>query len=82
MENQYFSSEKSLCLACAVYSLGLLGADWDSLPHETRESLISLSEGGISMKDQTLSNILYGLGLLKVQWYGNILIITYNSFSS
>lgn len=67
MQKQHLSSDKSLCLACAVYSLGLLGADWASLPVETKEGLVSFSEG-VSLRDQTLSNLLYGLGLLKVQW--------------
>jgi hypothetical protein len=56
--------------------LGLLGADWDLLPNKTRHGLISLTAGDISIKDQSLSNILYGLGLLKAQWYTSMLIIS------
>ena len=29
---------RSLCLACSIYSLGLLGADWNELPAQVQES--------------------------------------------
>jgi hypothetical protein len=57
----------SLCLACSVYSLGMLGATWDRLPNKIRESFQE-SANARRMQDQTISNVVYGLSLLKTSW--------------
>ena len=61
------SSVGALCLACSIYSLGMLGATWDRLPHKIRESFM-LSATQRRMQDQTISNVIYGLSLLKASW--------------
>ena len=62
-------ASRSLCLACSIYSLGLLGAEWSQLPSQIRYRLASFAiKEGTSMKDQTLSNIIYGFGLMQAQW--------------
>jgi hypothetical protein len=57
----------ALCLACTVYSLGMLGATWERLPARIRYALM-LAAKSCSLRDQTISNVIYGLSLLKVQW--------------
>ena len=57
----------NLCLACTVYSLGLLKAKWSSLPMKLKETLVKAA-CSTSLKEQTLSNVFYGFGLLEVDW--------------
>ena len=61
------SSVGALCLACTIYSLGMLGATWDRLPLRIRESMMT-SAGQRHMQDQTISNVIYGLSMLKASW--------------
>ena len=61
------ASVGALCLACTIYSLGMLGATWDRLPHKIRESFM-VSSTQRRMQDQTISNVIYGLSLLKSSW--------------
>lgn len=61
------SSVGALCLACTIYSLGMLGATWDRLPLRIRESMM-ISAGQRHMQDQTISNVIYGLSMLKASW--------------
>ncbi len=57
----------NLCLACTVYSLGLLKAKWNNLPMKLKDTLVKAA-CSISLKEQTLSNVFYGFGLLEVDW--------------
>lgn len=57
----------NLCLACTVYSLGLFKAKWSNLPMKLKNMLIKAA-CSISLKEQTLSNVFYGFGLLEVDW--------------
>ena len=61
------ASVGALCLACSIYSLGTLGASWDRLPTRIRE-LFMITAGQRMMTDQTISNVIYGLSLLKAPW--------------
>eukprot|EP01041_Mallomonas_annulata_P011850 gene11850-24840_t len=58
---------EELCLACSVYSLGQMGASWDSLPNEIRYVFTKSSKDGV-LFDQTMSNLVYGLSTLNAQW--------------
>ena len=57
----------NVCLACTIYTLGLLGARWEQLPLRLREILCRTAER-TDLRDQVLSNILYGLALMEVSW--------------
>lgn len=61
------ASVGALCLACTIYSLGMLGASWDRLPNKIRESIMNAANKR-NMQDQTISNVIYGLSLLKASW--------------
>jgi hypothetical protein len=61
------TSVGTLCLACSIYSLGLLGATWDDLPNRIKDCFMQSAKLR-HMQDQTISNVIYGLGLLKVNW--------------
>ena len=56
-----------LCLACSMYSLGVLGAQWSRLPHKTRALLLNASTK-TRLVDQSIANIVYGLSLLDAKW--------------
>ena len=45
----------------------MLGATWDRLPLRIRESMMT-SAGQRHMQDQTISNVIYGLSMLKASW--------------
>jgi hypothetical protein len=57
----------AICLTCTVYSLGMLEAGWENLPREVRMSLTG-SITGQTLVDQALSNVIYGLSLMQVEW--------------
>lgn len=57
----------SLCLACTIYSLGLLGARWETLPPQISAHIVRTAESK-PLSDQTLSNTLYGLSLMGADW--------------
>lgn len=57
----------SLCLACTIYSLGLLGARWETLPPQIAAHIVRTADGK-PLCDQTLSNTLYGLSLMGADW--------------
>jgi hypothetical protein len=61
------ASVGALCLACTIYSLGMLGATWDRLPYKIRECFMNAANQR-NMQDQTISNVVYGLSLLKASW--------------
>ena len=54
-------------LACAIYSLGLLGAKWDHLPPGIAQHLVSSSRA-LPLTDRALSNVIYGLSLMQAEW--------------
>lgn len=56
-----------VCLACTVYSLGMLGAPLTSLPQDVPD-LIAQAARALPLTDQTLSNTLYGLSLMGAEW--------------
>jgi hypothetical protein len=56
-----------VCLACMVYSLGMLGAQVGSLPAEVCRHVVSSARQS-PLTDQTLSNTLYGLSLMGAEW--------------
>lgn len=57
----------SLCLACTIYSLGLLGARWEALPPQIGAHIVRTAQSR-PLSDQTLSNTLYGLSLMGADW--------------
>lgn len=57
----------NLCLACSVYSLGILGAHWKGLPTGIRNLLLQ-SALSSRLSDQTIANVVYGLSLLEANW--------------
>lgn len=57
----------SISLACCVYSLGLMGASWERLPAKIKDTF-RMSMEGKSLRDQTISNVVYGMSLLQVEW--------------
>ena len=61
------SGSGQLCLACTIYSLGMMEVDWQSLPARIKYLLIEASTH-IQLRDQTLSNVIYGLSLMGVRW--------------
>jgi len=61
------SSIGCLCLACTIYSLGLLGAKWSELPPDISRHII-LTAQSRPLTDQTLSNTMYGLSLMQAEW--------------
>lgn len=66
-EFEYISMSGNL-LSCCIYSLGVCGAVWTQLPSTFRNILISSLES-CAIVDQTLSNIVYGFSLMKIDWY-------------
>jgi hypothetical protein len=58
-----------LCLACSLYSLGLMGATWETIPGRIRH-IFMRAAAREELKDQTISNVVYGLSLLKASWAG------------
>lgn len=59
----------NVCLACITYCMGKYGAQWKDLPKvlcATLEKELALSDS--SLADQTLSNTVYGLGLMSARW--------------
>lgn len=56
-----------VCLGCTVYSLGMLGAQWSSLPTEVASHIVRTAQSR-PLADQTLSNTLYGLSLMGAEW--------------
>lgn len=57
----------NISLACCVYSLGLMGASWERLPVRLKDTFLH-SMAGKGLRDQTISNIIYGMSLLKAEW--------------
>jgi hypothetical protein len=60
-------SMNSVCLGCTVYSLGMLGARWESLPPEIAQHIVRTARAR-PLADQTLSNALYGMSLMGAEW--------------
>lgn len=62
----------SLCpkgLAMSIHGLGRMGASWDALPLALRSSILSsLVNISPELNAQEVSNVLYGLGKVKVDW--------------
>jgi len=56
-----------LCLACSLYSLGMMGAQWDKIPHRIQH-IFMRTAAREELRDQTISNVVYGLSLLKTSW--------------
>ena len=50
-------------LACTVYSMGVLGVPWQELPREV-QAQVSRTATGVTMRDQTMANVVYGLALM------------------
>ena len=57
----------SLCLACTIYSLGLMQADWETLPQVFKD-IFERSAHENRLRDQEISNTLYGLCLMQASW--------------
>eukprot|EP01038_Epipyxis_sp_PR26KG_P013231 gene13231-17731_t len=57
-----------LCLACTVYSLGVLGFNWNDLPYHVR-NMISKSCCSQPLREQIIANIIYGLCQLEAKWF-------------
>jgi hypothetical protein len=60
-------SMNSVCLGCTIYSLGMLGARWESLPPEIAQHIVRTARAR-PLVDQTLSNALYGMSLMGAEW--------------
>lgn len=57
----------ALCLPCVVYSMGLMKANWNFLPQSFRDVLAAAASTR-SLRDQEISNTIYGLCLMQVTW--------------
>lgn len=57
----------SLCLACTIYSLGLMQANWETLP-QIYKDIFERAAHENSLRDQELSNTIYGLCLMQASW--------------
>ena len=63
----YLQRTENLCLACTIYSLGNMHANWGTLMPVFKETFAQASEG-ITLRDQEMSNTLYGLCLMQATW--------------
>jgi len=57
----------SLCLACTIYSLGLMEANWEILPQVFKD-IFERAAHESRLRDQEISNTIYGLCLMQASW--------------
>jgi hypothetical protein len=57
----------SLCLACTIYSLGLMQANWETLPQVFKD-IFERAAHESRLRDQEISNTIYGLCLMQASW--------------
>ena len=57
------TSVGALCLACTIYSLGLMGATWEELPEKIRESF---------MQSAMQRRMQVRIGWLRVMWCSDL----------
>ena len=70
----------ALCLACTVYSLGILNTSWDALPAGIRGVLLDAAKNN-NLSDQTMANVVSSLSLSLCVWGGTLAGLTSLSLS-
>lgn len=56
-----------ICLACALYALGSYEAEWTELPEDIQNRFMKVLTT-VDLCDQTMSNVVYGLAMMKAEW--------------
>lgn len=65
---QRHATLNSVCLPCAIYSLGLMSAKWKELPSTLKDKLAESIQQRKMLKERVLANSLYGLALMETNW--------------